>query len=306
MSNATTADTPNAVLVRLRISQFGNNRNDRRLTAEVKRDKQLGDESGNWTKHRFPPGPLKAIGSVASKLRQAHYALTLPYEDGQRIVTSGTLARYEAEVANMRTAFNDAINALAPREPMGSKEKPDYNWMLAEARQMHNGRFDASEYTDWDGFKAQFAATVQFTPFPAASHFINTVSGSALARMRADLTAQNDTRIRQAVADTWWRLIQPVRHMAEKLASPDAVFRDTLVDNVREMTALIPALNLTNDSRLTGAARDIETAFAGLSAQTLRENKVERKAVAEAAARIVAQFGSLGVRKLDTGDEADE
>jgi hypothetical protein len=66
------------------------------------------------------------------------------------------------------------------------------------------------------------------------------------------------------------------------------VFHDTLVDNVRDLVALLPGLNIMNDQRLA----DIATRMQGLcrdDADTLRDNPTARASVAAEADAILRE-----------------
>ena len=49
--------------------------------------------------------------------------------------------------------------------------------------------------------------------------------------------------------------------MAEKLADPKAIFRDTLVDNTKELCALLPRLNFMDDPNLEALRLQVEGAL---------------------------------------------
>lgn len=146
-----------------------------------------------------------------------------------------------------------------------------------------------------------FDIRCEYYPVPRPEHFnpeMQRLYGEALSSI-------TEKKIQDAVSETWKRLIEPVQAMAEKLSQPDAIFRDSLVSNVREMVELVPMLNLTNDRRLTEAARLIQTQLAnfdadsvGTVASNLRDSRVDRREFAERAASLVARFGNLGQRKL--------
>ena len=58
--------------------------------------------------------------------------------------------------------------------------------------------------------------------------------------------------------------------MAEKLANPDAVFRDSLVNNLVELVDLIPARNFTADPELDQLARATRDKLANLDPENLQ------------------------------------
>jgi hypothetical protein len=159
---------------------------------------------------------------------------------------------------------------------------------------MHGSTFEPADYPAKDNIKNQFHFAVEILPLPKPEHFnveMKELYGAALV-------ALTEKKISEAVTDTWERLMKPVFAMSEKLSSPDTIFRDTLVENVKEMVNLVPSLNLTNDPKLAEAAAVIEKQLASLDPNDLRENKVTRQAVAEKAAAIAARFGAIGKRKL--------
>lgn len=276
----------NAVLVVLSIRLFSNQRQDRAITDEVKSNKGLGNGAGKWVKYKLPDECLTPIRKFSGAVRQFHYDHTSPWDDGQRLLSGKAREAYDARMAEFATEFGKLADELTLEYP---------NW-LEHAKIMHGGTYDASDYPDTDSFRAQFGIDRCYFPVPKPEHFNNDLKelyGQALVTL-------TEQKISQAVQDAWERLLKPVTAMAEKLSSPDAIFRDSLVDNVKEMTALIPELNLTNDAKLIEAAEVITSQLTNLNADTLRESKVERKAVAEKAQEILNRFGGLGKRKLAT------
>lgn len=282
------SNTINAVLVRLSISMFNNTRQDEKITDEVKLAKSLGKGAGRWVRYKLPIEALSLIQQFAGAVRTEHYQLTLPWEEGYRLLTVAGQPRYKTATDESRIEFSKIVDEFGAQYPQ---------W-IEQAQIMHSPTFNPDDYPAWDKARQCFGLSVEYSPVPTASGFVSSLVKGEVDTMRADLEARNTQRVQAAVADTWQRVIAPVQAMAEKLASPDAVFRDSLVDNIRDMVALIPALNLTGDAALRDAANVIQQQFARLNPDTLRENKVQRREVAQQAAALVARFGNLGGRKL--------
>lgn len=274
----------NAVLVNLSISVFSNTRQDPQITDEVKLKKALGNGAGKWVKYKLPDEALTPIRKVAGIIRQFNYDHTSPWEEGKRLLAAAARESYADGIRTLTAEFDAAVAEFGTQYD---------NW-IALARIMHATTFEPSDYPSWNLCRTMFAVTCEYYPVPRPEHF----SRDMQALYGTALNAITERKIQEAVSDTWERLLRPVQAMAEKLAQPDAIFRDTLVENVKEMTALVPMLNLTGDRRLAEAAQVIQDQLANLDAESLRESKVERKEVAERAAQIVARFGQLGKRKL--------
>lgn len=274
----------NAVLVNLSISIFSNTRQDPQITDEVKLKKALGNGAGKWVKYKLPDECLTPIRKFATVVRQFNYDHTSPWEEGKRLLSAAAQQTYRARIAEFQTEFAALVDEFG--------EQYD-NW-VAQARIMHAGTFEPSDYPSWPLCRTMFNIQCHYFPVPRPEHFSREMEGlygealNQITRHKVD----------EAVADTWQRLLAPVQAMADKLKSPDAIFRDTLVENVRDMVALVPMLNITGDARLVEAARTIQEQLASLDAETLRDSKVDRREAAERAANIVARFGQIGKRKL--------
>ncbi|MBX8803295.1 hypothetical protein HBA92_21450 [Ochrobactrum sp. MR28] len=71
-------------------------------------------------------------------------------------------------------------------------------------------------------------------------------------------------------------------HKGEK---SEGVFRDSLVENIRDLITVLPALNITGDPELTAMAEKLKP-LAEHNASTLRDNPTIRRDVADEAAKI--------------------
>lgn len=273
----------NAVLVRLSISLFNNTRQDLDITREVKIKKGLGNGAGKWVKYKLPDEALTPLRELAGEIRRWHYTMSLPWEEGYALLPNNNRAAYDATLETYRQGFDELVTEFGNQWP---------TW-VAQARIMHGPTFNPSDYPDWSKVRQTFKIMAEHSPVPNASHF-----DSSLRGLYGDaLTELNEARIQAAVAETWERLLEPVRKMADALASPDTIFRDSLVENVRDMAKLVPALNLNGNHALANAAQAIKDAL-NVTPDALRENKIVRKETAAAAAALVARFGSMGQRKF--------
>ena len=272
----------NAILVQLNISSFSNLRNDDAITAGVKEHHKLTGKAGVWKKYRLPEDCLAPIRKQIGLARAAHQEETNSWEEGSRILSLINRTRYNERLDDCHRSFNEEVRLFC-------KQWPEF---VEQARVMHNGTFNPSDYPENPGDCFRFER--QFSPVPDSSHFI----ASVRSELAEQLEAANKARMENSIRDLWARVLEPVEKMAATLAEKDAVFRDTLVENVRSIVGILPRLNITNDERLERAARQIEASLASLDADMLRTNKVIRRSAAEAAGQIVRTFGSLGQRKL--------
>jgi len=95
--------------------------------------------------------------------------------------------------------------------------------------------------------------------FPVPNTDFRVAIGSEeLSRIQQDVERRVADAQSKAMQDVWQRLFDRVKHMAEKLADPKAIFRDSMLENTREICALLPRLNFTDDPNLEAMRQQVE------------------------------------------------
>jgi len=93
--------------------------------------------------------------------------------------------------------------------------------------------------------------------------------------------------------EAWKRLHDRVQHMAEQLADPAAVFRDTLVENTREICAVMSRLNFTDDPNLEAMRLEVEQSLTKHHPDALRNDPDLRRNKAAEANDIMKRMGAF-------------
>lgn len=78
--------------------------------------------------------------------------------------------------------------------------------------------------------------------------------------------------------------------MAERLSSPDKLFHNSLVQNVRDVARLLAHLNVTQDAKVEALRQKVEKYLCQHEASVLRENQTIRRTVAAHAQSIVDEM----------------
>lgn len=276
------------MIASLKVSSFTNARNDDGITKEVMVAHQMQGKAGRWVKLKLNPDALEGVRTIASRARKAHYNLTLPWEDGRRLLPLTLRQKYQEQMDTLRVEFAAAVETFVAEYPK----------RVEESRAMHGKKWNPDDYPAASEIPGHFSFGTEFSAVPRANHLEQVVAGDALARMQADLEAANAQRLQAAEADVWERILAPVRDLATRLADPDAVFRDSLVGNVRDILTIAPDFNLTGKPALTAAVDEIKGKLASLNPDLLRNNMQVRGAAVKAAAGIIQRFGAVGVRKI--------
>ncbi len=117
-----------------------------------------------------------------------------------------------------------------------------------------------------------------------------------------ELVKSNNERVKRSVQQgmvvAYNRLMDPLQKMVDVLTSDKPRIFETLVTNVKEVVEEIDGLNLADDPALNQFAEQAKAMIGGLSADQLRDSKVIRDKVANAANAIISNFGKPGVRKF--------
>ncbi|MDE3075564.1 MAG: hypothetical protein KGJ86_09050, partial [Chloroflexota bacterium] len=115
-------------------------------------------------------------------------------------------------------------------------------------------------------------------------------------RVRASIEEQVNQALDAAMREVWDRIRDVVGHMAERLraytVTSDGVngtFRDTLVQNVRDLVDLLPSLNIQANPALAEFTERMRAELCNYSPQTLRSSKNARERTAAAAEDILSR-----------------
>lgn len=270
-----------AMLVNLSISQYNPVRSDRKTTREVLTERHAGTAAGKWIKNLIDPDALRGITNAASDARRNHYELTLPWMDGGwRILPTEIYFRYQEAIAESKAKFDGLVDEFVEAWPKH----------VEDARTALNGMFDERQYPTQDSIRSAFAMRIDFAPMPCSSDFRITMADGELDKIRR----ATDDRIAQAredaMRDLWNRLADPLRAVAEKLSTDDAVFRDSLIGNMKQIVDIVPAMNLGGNGEIAAFAAEINERIAIADPDRLRKRKEVRRDTAEAATEILKRM----------------
>ena len=271
-----------ALLVKLAIGMPGNGRKDKKLTAEVTANHRLQANAGRWNKTLYPVAAFLPLTELAGSARTLHYRDTLPWlDEGFRILPVLMFDEYTKGMRKIRNEFQE----LSESHFLGQLTK----WE-SEARAMHNGTFNEKDYLPEHKLRKKFKFSTDCIPIPSSADFRVKISSDEMAALQSGMDNRLEQATRDAQADLWRRLVEPLEHLMSKLREPDSTFRDSLIGNLRDICQLIPKLNLTGDRHLADFAEQVERQFSGLQPQRLRDFPSERNAAKMDAESIMAKM----------------
>jgi hypothetical protein len=280
-----------AVLVSVNIKTWTARKLDMRVTDETNRKYRAAKDAGRYNKRLLAGEHLAELNALVSKARHLHYRMTRPWaDDGPRILANMLFAKFSDEFRVLKRDFGIAADKFAKA----------YTSFVDARKGELNGLFNANDYPPAREIRKRFNLDLTVLPFPDAEDFRADLDDDTLADIKAELQTTTQSVLDNAMRDTAEQIVETVGHMAQKLkdyktGAPGErnIFRDSLVENVRELADLLPAFNLADDPKLTAITKRIKTELCAETADTLREDEKVRVTVQKSADQIVAAVGAL-------------
>ena len=273
------------LLVTLQVSQWSARREDKRETADITSKHNAKARAARVNKSLFPScNELADIHKATSELRKYVMRVSLPWlNSGQRIIKSSEYMNVTQGIAKRKAKWEGLVN----------KFLADYDNHVARAAYDLGTLYDADDYPTAGRVRQMFGIHATFSPVPTASDFRVSMSNEHLDKIKADLEEATRAQINDSMFDAYSRLRDVLSHAAEKLLTKDAIFRNSLVENVREVCDTIDALNITNDPRLTKLAKEMGGLFDRWDVKDIRKDEDVRTIVGDKAKSAVAEVDKI-------------
>lgn len=265
-----------AMIVYLNISCWSARKYDRKISKEIE-TRYNADEAGRYNKVLIAKEHQQNIKKIISNIRTFHYENTLPWNDnGGRLLPSANYFNYVKSVREFQDEYEQEV----------AKFLLVYPSLKDEARSRLNGMFNEDDYLHVATLREKYAFQNQIAPIPEADDFRVTLSADEVESIRESIEEQLKKSTEVAMQDVWDRLFKVVQHMIERLSDPDKKFKNSLVENVKNLCALLPKLNITNNPSLNAVIKEAEEKLTVYDPEVLRQNQDIRNQTAEDAQKI--------------------
>jgi hypothetical protein len=275
-----------ALLMRINVGGWSGRKYDKKASAATARVFNADANSGRYNKVLVAEDKLKEIQKIASEARTIFYKRTLAWgDDESRMLPGVDFIDTDEKMREKADEYNSKVSEFLPLYPE----------MVEDAKAHLNGMWNASDYPTVGELKRKYYFRVSYTPLPDASDFRVDMQEDDLNYIKAELEIRNRESVQQANKELWQRLYDVVSHMAKRWAEDDVKVYDSVIENIIELCALLPKLNIMDDEKLDAMAKEVESRLCGYDTKTIRANKDERKdAAKEAQAVLDAMAGYFG------------
>jgi hypothetical protein len=276
--------TDRAILVKPTIRVFGISREDKEVNSEIATQKGSDPAMTRFIKYILARESFAVIRAIESNARQEHYRRTVPwYDGGWRALAMGAYHDYTAMWRKWKAQWEPAIQDVLD------------NWdqIVAEGKKHLNGLAAKVKYPTREEAAKKFEFSMAAMPIPKVEDWRNDLSAGEIAALKQQYEDTLKQATEQANRDIYARLAKVIGNMKDALSDADKKFKDTLVTNITDILAIVPALNLTGDPTITAFCEQVQKELTKHDPDTLRNNKSVRDATARKADEILKKMAAF-------------
>lgn len=237
----------------------------RRIRDEVAEEavkKQFGDEGQIVTRKLFAnkASAIYKRNQVANEMYAFHMKHTLPHgDDGSRLLPNAVYFEYVQQMG----VFEQQLYALDKQilNTYDQLVKEDVAFRVAAliAQGKPAPILLEAEYPDLQQIKGYLYAEWHLEPIATANDFRYQVDPAIVERLNGRLKQMEDDLRFEFVR----RLADPMKRFIEKLSvgigEQGSIFRDSMIENLHELTQLLPKLNVNDDPRVQELIGGVES-----------------------------------------------
>ena len=276
-----------ALLVQLTISQWTARKYDKKATQEVATTFNTSKDAGRYNKSLLPMNDyLDRVHKKTTHIREKFYKNTLPWGmEGTMMLPTTNYLAFMNEFRKEKNEWLTLVNDF----------KSNYLQLKDDAKRVLGQLYADADYPTESEVGNKFKIDMAVFPVPSTD-FRCQIASDELSRIQQDVEARVADAQATAMKEVWTRLYDRVKHMAEKLADPKSIFRDTLVENLQEQCAMLTRLNFMDDPNLEALRQQVEGTLASHHPDALRNDPdLRRDTAAEAKAIMDKMSVFMGV-----------
>ena len=272
--------TTKAVLVHLNIQTWNPQKMDKEASMEVAVQKRAYSRATRLYKQLLDSDALKDVRNVINKARTVHMKMTMPwYDNGYRILPTTLFEQYSNNINKLKSELSSRVDTFLQK----------YDALKDSARARLGDLYNPNDFPSHDEIKAKFSIHAHIIPVPDSEDWRVELNKQAHEMLKKQISQDLQSRQRQALADLWNRIYKQVELVHERFSSDGRLFK-SLLDNLEELTDILPKLNITKDKELDQMAKEVRMALCGYDIDELRKDKAKRQEAAKRAKELLSKF----------------
>ncbi len=277
------------LLYNVSISVWTARKKDKAETVKLNANAGAVDGAANVNKQLLPDNPeLLAIHKCAGAIRTWVYENTLEWAKDWRI---GQVVRH----AEFCMQFGDKAAEL---ESLFDTFTGKYAEAIEDAKFTLNAMFNSADYPGVEEMRNKFRISLDVMPMPNAEDFrvVDGLPQEEVDRLCAVAKKSVEDRVQAGMNEAYERLFGVISKLATTLTqygdNEIKKFNDTLMGNIEDLVAVMPALNITNDAKLNALTSEAKQLL-DYDLKDLRKDEGTRKAAIREAKLLAVKFGKI-------------
>jgi hypothetical protein len=215
---------------------------------------------------------FKAVTAVRHRVIAFWKGISLPYpESGIRLIRQDDISAFTVQMTSHKVELDEAVIQLDER----------YDELKSAARRRLGSLFNAADYPAT--LRGWFDVSYDF-PSVEPPEYLRQLSPQLYQQEAARVAARFDEAVQLTEQAFTEELSKLVSHLTERLSGTDdgkpKVFRDSVVENLREFFDRFRHLNIRSDEQLDDLVVQAQRVIRGVEPQQLRDNQAVRQQVA--------------------------
>ncbi len=215
---------------------------------------------------------FKAVTAVRHRVIAFWKGISLPYpENGIRLIRQDDISAFTVQMTSHKVELDEAVIQLDER----------YDELKSAARRRLGSLFNATDYPAT--LRGWFDVSYDF-PSVEPPEYLRQLSPQLYQQEAARVAARFDEAVQLAEQAFTEELSKLVSHLTERLSGNEdgkpKVFRDSVVENLREFFERFRHLNIRSDEQLDDLVVQAQRVIRGVEPQQLRDNQAVRQQVA--------------------------
>jgi len=174
-----------------------------------------------------------------------------------------------------------------------------YDWEISQAEARLGDLFNRAEYPTADQLSGKFSFSINYIPMPESGDFRLDIGNQGNTQLADHYQTFYADRIENSYKEVWTRVYTALSKMSERLdytgKEDKKTFRDSLVENVLEITPLLDTFNVTGSSQMSEMKRKLEETMHGITPEALRDDDHLRRETKRNVDDIIKSLPSLDV-----------
>lgn len=262
-----------AALCYVRVSIWSARKLDKKQTQKSLTSAGATNDGGRFNKHLLAnaDAALKEVQRKGNQIRDYVDANTLPWDDaGNRLISNVQMLTTVGDLARLQGEFNAAVDEFVAEYPV----------LRAQAIANLGTMGDDSDYPQPDVVRSKFSVKVSYNPLPVGFGDIRQgMTQQQAAAWQNHFEGNVKAQVNGALSNAWGRLRESLERYSDRLQPRDGddadkmkIFKDTMVEGLRDTLTLLNGLNVFGDANLSQICSEVSSRVASIDAGALRSS----------------------------------